>query len=77
MTQKQRNSNVVFFEEDNPRAVESLRSALVKAGDLPLLGLVLKIERDPKGIERIVNWMFADASFVKSLALILPEQKDK
>jgi hypothetical protein len=77
MTQKQKNSNVVFFKEDSPQAVESLKSALAKAGDLPLLGLVLKIERDPKGEERIVNWMFADSGFVMSLALVLPEQKDK
>jgi hypothetical protein len=77
MTQATQNGNVVFFEDDNPQAVDSLKNALAKAGDLPLLGLVLKVEADPKGEERVVNWMFADTSFIKSLALILPDKKKK
>jgi hypothetical protein len=77
MTQAIKNSNIVFFENDSPQAVESLKSALVNAGDVPLLGLVLKVEADHKGEERVVNWMFADTSFIKSLALVLPGKKKK
>jgi hypothetical protein len=77
MTQAIKNSNIVFFENDSPQAVESLKSALVNAGDVPLLGLVLKVEADPKGEERVVNWMFADTSFIKSLALVLPGKTKK
>ena len=77
MTQATQNGNIVFFENDSPQAVESLKSALTKAGDVPLLGLVLKVEADPKGEDQVVNWMFADTSFIKSLALILPGKKKK
>ena len=77
MTQVTQNGNNLFFENDSLQAVESLKHALTKAGDVPLLGLVLKVEADPKGEERVVNWMFADASFIKSLVLILPEKKKK
>ena len=77
MTQAIENGNIVFFEDDSPQAVESLKSALAKTGDAPLLGLVLKVEADTKGEERVVNWMFADTSFIKSLALILPGKNKK
>ncbi|MDO9303296.1 MAG: hypothetical protein Q7T89_18040 [Anaerolineales bacterium] len=77
MTQAAKNSNVVFFENDSPQAVESLKNALANAGDAPLLGLVLKVEVDPKGEDQVVNWMFADTSFIKSLVLILPGKKSK
>ena len=77
MTQATQNGNVIFFENDSPQAVESLKNALAKTGDIPILGLVLKVEADPKGEERVVNWMFADTSFIKSLALILPGKKKK
>ena len=77
MTQAAKNGNVVFFEEDSPQAVESLKNALANAGDAPLLGLVLKVEADPKGVDQVVNWMFADTSFIKSLALVLPGKKSK
>jgi len=72
MTQAAKNGNVVFFENDSPQAVESLKNALASTGDAPLLGLVLKVEADSKGEDQVVNWMFADTSFIKSLALILP-----
>ena len=45
--------------------------------DAPILGLVLKVEVDPEGEDRVVNWMFAETSFIKSLALILPGKKKK
>jgi hypothetical protein len=81
MTQAAKNGNVVFFENDSPQTVESLKNALANAGDAPLLGLVLKVETDPKGEDQVVNWMFADTSFIKSLALVLPgkvkRMKDK
>ncbi len=77
MAQAPKNSNIVFFENDSPQAVESLKNALAQTGDAPLLGLVLKIEADSKGQDRVVNWMFADTSFIKSLALILPEDMKK
>ena len=72
MTQAGKDGNIVFFENDNPQAGESLRNALAKTGEAPLLGLVLKVEE-----ERVVNWMFADTSLVKSLALVLPKGKRK
>jgi hypothetical protein len=75
MTQTTQNGNIEFFEDDSLQAVESLKSALAKTGDVPLLGLILKIETDPKGEERVVNWMFADTSFIKALALVLPGKK--
>ena len=75
MTQATQNGNIVFFEEDSPQAMESLKNALAKAGDVPLLGLVLKVEVDPKGEDHVVNWMFADTSFIKALALVLPGKK--
>jgi hypothetical protein len=75
MTQATKNGNIVFFENDSPQAVESLKNALAKTGDVPLLGLVLKVEVDSKGEDRVVNWMFAETSFIKSLALILPGKK--
>ena len=59
------------------RAAESLKNALANTGDIPLLGLVLKVEVDPEGGDRVVNWMFAETSFIKSLALILPGKKNK
>ena len=75
MTQAAKNGNIVFFEKDSPKAVESLKNALAKTGDAPILGLVLKVEVDPEGEDRVVNWMFAETSFIKSLALILPGKK--
>ena len=75
MTQAAKNGNIVFFEKDSPQAVESLKNALANTGDVPLLGLVLKVEVDPEGGDRVVNWMFAETSFIKSLALILPGKK--
>jgi len=69
-------SNIVFSENDDPQAGESLRRVLAQTGEAPLLGLILKVEADGKG-ERVVNWMFADTSLVKSLALILPKGKRK
>ena len=77
MTQAAKNGNIVFFENDSPQAVESLKNALANTGDVPLLGLVLKVEVDPEGGDRVVNWMFAETSFIKSLALILPGKKNK
>lgn len=77
MTQLIKNGNIVFFENDSPQAVESLKNTLAKTGDIPILGLVLKVEADSKGEDRVVNWMFADTSFIKSLALILPGKKKK
>ena len=72
MTQAGTDSNIVFFENDDPQAGESLRRALTQTGEAPLLGLVLKVEE-----ERVVNWMFADTSLIKSLALILPGGKKR
>jgi len=70
-------SNIVFSENDDPQAGESLRRALAQTGEAPLLGLVLKVEADSQGEERVVNWMFADTSLIKSLALILPGGKKR
>ncbi len=76
MTQAGKDGNIVFFENDDPQAGESLRRTLAQTGEAPLLGLILKVEADGKG-ERVVNWMFADTSLVKSLALVLPKGKRK
>ena len=75
MTQAAKNGNIVFFENDSPKAAESLKNALAQTGETPILGLVLKVEVDPEGKDRVVNWMFAETSFIKSLALILPGKK--
>ena len=72
MIQAGKDGNIVFFENDDPQAGESLRRALAQTGEAPLLGLVLKVEE-----ERVVNWMFADTSLIKSLALILPGGKKR
>ena len=72
MTQAGKDGNIVFSENDDPQAGESLRRALAQTGEAPLLGLVLKVEE-----ERVVNWMFADTSLIKSLALILPGGKKR
>ena len=77
MTQAAKNGNIVFFEKDSPQAFESLKNALANAGDVPLLGLVLKVEVDPNGEDHVVNWMFAETSFIKSLALIQPGKNKK
>ena len=69
-------SNIVFSENDDPQAGESLRRALAQTGEAPLLGLILKVEANGKG-EHVVNWMFADTSLIKSLALILPGGKKR
>ncbi len=63
-------NSIVFIErDDDPKAIESLQAALVHV-NMPMIGLVLKVENG-----ELVNWMFADAEFVKSLALILPDSK--
>ncbi len=59
---------IVFFEQDNPRAGETLRAALNRAADAAILGLVVKVEKNAAG-EQVVNWMFTDAEHIKYLAL--------
>ncbi|MBI1793384.1 MAG: hypothetical protein HYR70_04245 [Chloroflexi bacterium] len=65
-------NSIVFIDQDNPMSAARLQAALSDAGDIPVIGIVVKIEKEQDGRERIVNWMFADANFVKSLALVLP-----
>ena len=77
MTQAGKDGNIVFSENDDPQAGESLRRALAQTGEAPLLGFLLKVEADSQGEERVVNWMFADTSLIKSLALILPGGKKR
>jgi hypothetical protein len=62
--------NIVFFDPDDPRAAEALRAA-VSRSNIPAVGLILKVKESDQG-EKIVNWMYADEDFIKSLALILP-----
>jgi len=62
--------NIVFFDQDDPRAAEALR-AVLSHSNMPVVGLILKVKESDKGDE-IVNWMYADEDFIKSLALILP-----
>lgn len=73
MTRKIMN-NIVFIEKDNPQAAERLQAAMARAGEIPILGLILKVEPDPSGNDRLVNWMFADADFIRSMALVLPQE---
>jgi len=63
--------NIVFFEKDDPRAVEALRNVITHT-NVPVVGLVLKVKEGDQGEDEIVNWMYADEEFIKSLALILP-----
>ena len=75
MTSKQSPSstgNIVFFEKDDPGAGNALREVLSHI-NVPILGLVLKVKESENGDE-IVNWMYADEDFIKSLTLILPNK---
>ena len=66
---------IVFTEHDDPRnALDSLRIALARGG-VPVLSLVLKVRESEEGSDEIVNWMFADEDFIKSLALVLPNKQ--
>lgn len=65
---------IVFVEQDDPRAGETLRSALKHAEDAAILGLVVKVKEDAAG-EQVVNWMFTDAEHIKYLALTNKSQK--
>ena len=75
---KQRLSNagtIVFTEHDDQRnAMDSLRIALARGG-VPALSLVLKVKESEEGNDEIVNWMFADEEFIRSLALVLPNKQ--
>ena len=65
---------IVFVEQDDPRAGETLRSALKHAQDAAILGLVVEVKEDAAG-EQVVNWMFTDAEHIKYLALTNKSQK--
>ena len=65
---------IVFVEQDDPRAGETLRSVLKHAEDAAILGLVVKVKEDAAG-EQVVNWMFTDAEHIKYLALTNKSQK--
>ncbi len=67
--QSSKNGNIIFFEQDDPRSKEALRGA-IEPVTIPIMGLILKVKEGEHG-EEIVNWMFADANFIKSLALTL------
>ena len=70
---KSKIGNIIFFEQDDPRSVEALRGA-IEPVTIPIMGLILKVKESEHG-EEIVNWMFADADFIKSLVLTLPDNK--
>lgn len=76
MEQNPQDANIIFFDPDSRSAQESLRTVLERVGEVPLLGLVLKVEVDPNGQHQVVNWMFANTNFIKSLALVLPVEKN-
>lgn len=77
MEQNPHDANIIFFDPDSQAAQDSLRTALKRVGEVPLLGLVLKVEVDPNGERQVVNWMFASTNFIKSLALVLPGEKNR
>ena len=62
----------MFFEKDDPHAAEALRAAMERMS-FPVVGLILKVKEGDHGDE-IVNWMYADDDYVRSLALILLEK---
>jgi len=68
-----KSGNIIFYEQDDPRSREALRGA-IEPVNIPIMGLILKVKDGEHG-EEIVNWMFADADFIKSLALTLPGNK--
>ena len=66
---------IIFTEQDDSHnAMDSLRIALARGG-VPALSLVLKVKEGEEGDDQIVNWMFADEDFIKSLALVLPNKQ--
>ena len=65
--------NIIFFEKDDPRAAQALRS-VISHSTIPVVGLILKVIEGAEGEEEIVNWMYADEEFIKSLALVLPDK---
>lgn len=65
--------NIIFFDKDDPRAAQALRSVISRS-TIPVFGLILKVKEGEQGEEQIVNWMYADEDYIKSLALILPNK---
>ena len=65
-------AHIVFFEKDDPGALEALRAAIERL-NIPIVGLVVKVKEGKDGAE-IVNWMFADADFIKSLVFSRPNK---
>lgn len=66
-----------FEATDQPDvAVQTLRQALLGIGETPIIGLLVKVEKDPQtGRDLIVNWRMADAQVVKLMALTMPFDK--
>jgi|GEM_PF-1688803 len=65
---------IVFLSPDDPeKSRQTLSEVLASLPQIPVLGLIIKVSHDGKK-EIVVNWMFADATLVKSLALVLPNQ---
>ena len=72
-TETSKAGNIIFFEKDDPRAAQALRS-VISHSTIPVVGLILKVKEGEQGEEEIVNWMYADENYIKSLALILPNK---
>ena len=68
------NHVLLFNQQDDPRANETLRAALDRTPTGPFLGLVVKVREDASG-EQVVNWMFTDAEHIKFLALSAQNEK--
>jgi len=66
---------IVFYDPDSDAAAEALTQALQTLPHRSLvLGLIIKVERQPGNAEKIVNWQFAAPETLKSLALVLPPE---
>jgi hypothetical protein len=63
-------NNIVFLNQDDPRAAETLARAMQNGLDRMIsLGLIVKVDHH----DRIINWMLADTEWIQSLAaLVLP-----
>lgn len=65
-------SPVTFFSPDSPEAARALAEALNALPGIPILGFLVKIVPAADGQEMCVNWQFADSTYLKALALVMP-----
>ena len=60
----------IFFSDPNdPQAREALQEAFEQQEAIPQTGLILKVQVDAEGGERLVNWQVADAKLIQAVIL--------